>query len=63
MRRAGAATLAYTASQASDGTVDGRTMSLSGGLSCGHERYDDSVYRDSSARGLFGLVRLRVASF
>jgi hypothetical protein len=71
--------VAYTASQASDGTVDGRTMSLSGGLSCGlgrllggptslsfqtgYERYDDSVYRDSSARGLFGLVRLKVASF
>jgi hypothetical protein len=70
---------AYTASQASDGTVDGRTMSLSGGLSCGlgrllggstslsfqagYERYDDSVYRDSSARGAFGLVRLRVVSF
>jgi hypothetical protein len=70
---------AYTASQASDGTVDGRTMSLSGGLSCGlgrllggptslsfqagYERYDDSVYRDSSARGAFGLVRLKVVSF
>ena len=62
-----------------DGTVDGRTMSLSGGLSCGlgrllggptslsfqagYERYDDSVYRDSSARGVFGLVRLKVVSF
>jgi len=70
---------AYNASRASDGTVDGRTMSLSGGLSCGlgrllggpttlsfqagYERYDDSVYRDSSARGAFGLVRLRVVSF
>jgi hypothetical protein len=70
---------AYTASQASDGTVDGRTMSLSGGLSCGlgrllggptslsfqagYERYDDSVYRDGSARGVFGLVRLKVVSF
>ena len=70
---------AYTASQASDGTVDGRTMSLSGGLSCGlgrllggptslsfqggYERYDDAVYRDGSARGVFGLVRLKVASF
>ena len=54
-------------------------MSLSGGCSCGlgrllggptslsfqagYERYDDSVYRDSSARGVFGLVRLKVASF
>ena len=54
-------------------------MSLSGGLSCGlgrllggpttlsfqggYERYDDSVYRDSSARGVLGLVRLRVVSF
>ena len=70
---------AYNASQSSDGTVDGRTMSLSGGLSCGlgrilggpaslsfqagYERYDDSVYRDSSARGVFGLVRLKVVSF
>ncbi len=70
---------AYNASQSSDGTVDGRTMSLSGGLSCGlgrllggpttlsfqggYERYDDAVYRDSSARGVFGLVRLKVAAF
>ena len=29
----------------------------------GYERYDDSVYRDSSARGLFGLVRLKVVAF
>jgi hypothetical protein len=70
---------AYTASQASDGTMDGRTMSLSGGLSCGlgrllggptslsfqagYERYDDAVYRDGSTRGVFGLVRLKVVSF
>jgi hypothetical protein len=70
---------AYTASQATDGSVDGRTMSLSGGLSCGlgrllgaptslsfqagYERYDDSVYRDSSSRGVFGLVRLKVVAF
>lgn len=70
---------AYTASQASDGTMDGRTLSLSGGLSCGlgrllggptslsfqagYERYDDAVYRDGSARGVFGLVRLKVVSF
>jgi hypothetical protein len=70
---------AYNASQSSDGTMDGRTLSLSGGLSCGlgrllggpttlsfqagYERYDDSVYRDSSARGVFGLVRLKVVSF
>lgn len=70
---------AYNASQSSDGTMDGRTLSLSGGLSCGlgrllggptslsfqagYERYDDSVYRDSSARAVFGLVRLKVASF
>src|SRR5258705_1097879 len=70
---------AYPASQATDGTVDGRTMSLSGGLSCGlgrllggptslsfqagDERYDDAVYRDSSSRGLFGLVRLKGVSF
>jgi hypothetical protein len=69
---------AYTASRASDGTMDGRTMCLSGGLSCGlgrllggptslsfqagYERYDDSVYRDGSARGAFGLVRLKVVS-
>jgi hypothetical protein len=54
-------------------------MSLSGGLSCGlgrllggpttlsfqggYERYDDSVYRESSARGVFGLVRLKVVAF
>jgi hypothetical protein len=70
---------AYNASQTSDGIVDGRTMSLSGGLSCrlgrllggpttlsfqaSYERYDDSVYRDGSARSVFGLVRLKVVSF
>jgi hypothetical protein len=70
---------AYTASQSTDRTVDGRTVSLSGGLSCGlgrllggpttlsfqagYERYDDAVYPESSARGAFGLVRLRVAAF
>jgi hypothetical protein len=70
---------AYTASQSTDRTVDGRTLSLSGGLSCGlgrllgaattlsfqagYERYDDAVYPESSARGAFGLVRLRVAAF
>ena len=70
---------ACNASRSSDGSLDGRTMSLSGGLSCGlgrllggptmlsfqggYERHDDAVYRDSSARGVFGLVRLKVAAF
>lgn len=70
---------AYTATQSSDRTVDGRTMSWSGGLSCGlgrllgrpttlsfqagDDRYVDSVYPESSARGVFGLARLRVTSF
>lgn len=70
---------AYTAARSSDRTVDGRTLSWSGGLSCGlgrllggpttlsfqagYDRYDDAVYRDSSVRGVFGLVRLRVAAF
>ncbi len=70
---------AYTASQASDHTVDGRTMSVSGGLACGlgkimggraslsvqagYDRYVDGVYPDSSARGAFGLVLLKVTSF
>lgn len=70
---------AYTATQSSDHTVDGRSASWSGGLSCGlgrllggpttlsfqagYDRYVDSVYPESSASGFFGLVRLRVASF
>jgi hypothetical protein len=70
---------AYTTSQSSDRTVDGRTMSVSGGVACGlgrilngraslsieagYDRYVDSVYPDSSARGAFGLVLLKVTSF
>ena len=70
---------AYTASQSSDRTVDGRTMSVSGGLAyglgkifggratvsveAGYDRYVDGVYPDSSSRGTFGLVLLKVASF
>ncbi len=70
---------AYTTSQTSDRTVDGRTMSVSGGLACGlgrilggraslsieagYDRYVDSAYPDASARGAFGLVLLKVASF
>ncbi len=70
---------AYTTSQSSDRTVDGRTMSISGGLACGlgkilggrtsvsieagYDRYVDSVYPDASARGAFGLVLLKVTSF
>src|SRR5512143_3793001 len=70
---------AYTASQSSDRTVDGRTMSVSGGLACGlgkifggratisveagYDRYVDGIYPDSSTRGVFGLVLLKVASF
>ncbi len=70
---------AYTASQSSDRTVDGRTMSVSGGLACGlgkilggratisveagYDRYVDGIYPDSSTRGAFGLVLLKVASF
>ena len=70
---------AYSMSQSSDRTVDGRTMSMSGGLACGlgkifggrarlsveagYDRYVDSVYPDSSAHGAFGLVLLKVTSF
>lgn len=70
---------AYTATRSSDDTVDGRTVSWSGGLSCGlgrllggpttisfqagYDRYDDAVYRDSSMRSVFGLVRIKVAAF
>ncbi|HET8531577.1 MAG TPA: hypothetical protein VFO08_10540 [Methylomirabilota bacterium] len=70
---------AYTASQSSDRTVDGRTMSVSGGLACGlgrffgghatvsveagYDRYVDGIYPESSSRGTFGLVLLKVASF
>ena len=70
---------AYTKSQTSDNTVDGRTVSISGGLACGlgrflggrasvsveagYDRYVDSVYPDASARGAFGLVLFKVASF
>ena len=70
---------AYTKSQTSDHTVDGRTMSVSGGLACGlgrilggraslsveagYDRYVDVAYPDASARGAFGLVLLKVTSF
>jgi hypothetical protein len=70
---------AYTATRTSDHSVDGRMISWSGGLSCGlgrllggptslsfqagYDRYDDAVYRESSARSVFGLVRLKIAAF
>ena len=70
---------AYTTSQSTDRSVDGRTMSVSGGLACGlgrilggqasvavqagYDRYVDGIYPDSSTRGAFGLVLLKVASF
>jgi hypothetical protein len=70
---------AYTTSQASDRTVDGRTMSVSAGLSyglgailgaqssvtlqAGYDRYVDSIYPDTSTRGAFGLVLFKVAAF
>jgi hypothetical protein len=70
---------AYTTSQAADRTVDGRTMSVSAGLSyglgallgaqtsvslqAGYDRYVDAIYPDSSTRGAFGLVLFRVAAF
>jgi hypothetical protein len=70
---------AYAATRSSDRTVDGRTLSWSGGLSCalgrllggptilsfqaGYDQYDDAVYRGSSVRSVFGLVRLKIAAF
>lgn len=70
---------AYNSSQSSDRAVDGRTVSVTGGMACGlgkifggraslsveagYERYADAVYPDSSARGAFGLVLLTVTSF
>ena len=70
---------AYTTSQSTDRTVDGHTMSVSGGLACGlgqilgghasvavqagYDRYVDGIYPDSSTRGAFGLVLFKVASF
>jgi hypothetical protein len=70
---------AYTTSQASDRTVDGQTMTMSGGLVCGlgkllggpatlsveagYESYVDSVDPESSASGAFALVLVRVAAF
>ena len=70
---------AYTTSLASDRTVDGRTVSLSAGLSyglgailgaqssvslqAGYDRYVDGIYPDSSTRGAFGLVLFKVAAF
>jgi hypothetical protein len=70
---------AYTTSQSTDRTVDGRTMSVSGGLAyglgqilggrasvavqAGYDRYVDGIYPDSSTRGAFGLVLFKVASF
>jgi len=70
---------AYSTSQTSDRTVDGRIMSVSGGIACGlgtilgarasvsveagYDRYVDSVYPDTSSRGAFGLVLLKITSF
>ena len=70
---------AYSTSETSDRTVDGRIMSVSGGLACGlgtvlggrasvtveagYDRYVDSVYPATSSRGAFGLVLLKVTSF
>ena len=70
---------AYSGSQTSDGTVDGRTVSVSGGLAyglgrmlggrasvsveAGYDRYVDAAYPDASSRGAFGLVLLKLASF
>jgi hypothetical protein len=70
---------AYTTSQASDRTMDGRTLSVSAGLSyglgallgaqttvslqAGYDRYEDAIYPDVSTRGAFGLVLFRVAAF
>ncbi len=70
---------AYTTSQANDRTVDGRTMSVSGGIACGlgqilgghaslaleagYDSYADSIYPDNSTRGAFGLVLLKVTAF
>jgi hypothetical protein len=70
---------AYSASSTTDRTVDGRSMSLSGGLAyglgsmlggqasvsveAGYDRYVDGVYANGSSRGAFGLVLLKVTSF
>jgi hypothetical protein len=29
----------------------------------GYDRYDDSIYPDSSSRGVFGLVLLKISTF
>lgn len=70
---------AYTTSEASDRTLDGRSMSVSAGLSyglgailgapsslsvqAGYDRYVDGIYPDSSTRGAFGLLLFKVAAF
>ena len=70
---------AYSTSQTTDRTVDGRTMSVSSGLACGlgtmfggrasvsveagYDRYVDGVYADGSSHGAFGLVLLKITSF
>lgn len=70
---------AYSTSQTSDHTLDARIMSVSGGLAyglgstlggrasvsveAGYDRYVDSVYPDTSSRGAFGLVLLKLTSF
>ncbi|MGH7315629.1 MAG: hypothetical protein ACREJS_05145 [Candidatus Rokuibacteriota bacterium] len=70
---------AYSSMQSSDHTVDGRSLSWSGGLSCGlgrllggkttlsfqagYDRYVDSVYPEGSARSVVGLVLFKVTSF
>jgi hypothetical protein len=69
----------YTTTRASDGSTEGRAVSLSGALTCalgkllplrstvsfeaGYDRYDDAVVPAGASRAISGFVLLKVAGF
>jgi hypothetical protein len=71
--------VSYTSTRTSDGSTDGRSVSLGGALSCalgrlmsarttlsfeaGYDRYADAVVPASSSRAISGFVLLKVAGF
>ena len=70
--------VSYTATRASDGSTDGRSVSLSGALTCvlgrwlpgstvsfeaGYDRYVDAAIPDSASGVVTGFVLLKLAAF
>jgi hypothetical protein len=69
----------YTSTRMSDGSLDGRNLSLTGAVSCalrgwlplrstlsveaGYDRYVDAVVPENGARAISGFVLLKVAGF